>query len=222
MRIHFVLPQLMPYYGMEKAASLLMVALADAGCEVTATVISGGTPPHVGGLEVRSLDIPLGALRLARSVPALRCDLEQVPRDATIVASGLWASVPLGVALLGTGRTYLAWEHSVLPARLGIDKRLAALHTALGLSWIQPRQVITVSEGVRRAVARRWKGVPLITIPNIIEVSAAPPASRPIHGNEVRLLSASAFRPLKNNLCAIEAMRYLPEHFTLRSPGTAR
>src|SRR5689334_6541339 len=132
MRVHFVLPQLLPYYGMEKAAALLLQALADRGAEVSASVVSGGLPGTVADLDVERLAIGRAKLRLGRSVPALRRRLTSLPSDTLIVASGLWAAAPVAAALVGTDRSYVAWEHSVLPARLRDDRRVAFLFRAVG------------------------------------------------------------------------------------------
>jgi hypothetical protein len=72
MRVHFVLPQLLPYYGMEKAAALLLRALADRGHEVSASVVSGGLPPAVADMAVELLMVDRTRLRLGRTVRGLR------------------------------------------------------------------------------------------------------------------------------------------------------
>ena len=114
-RVHFVLPQMTPYYGMEKAAALLMAALVERHWDVTATVLSGGIPEVAADLRVDALGIPRSPVRLVRAVPPLRRGLAHLPDDALIVACGLWAAAPVATALLATGRSYIAWEHSVLP-----------------------------------------------------------------------------------------------------------
>lgn len=219
MKVHFVLPQLMPLYGMENAAAALMQSLAGSGCQVSSTVMSGGIPSNLAGIEMRQLGIPAGNLRLAKSVPALKRGLGNLSADTIIVTSGLWASLPVGIALLGTGRNYVAWEHSVLPARIKFDKRVALLFAGVDRRVMRPHCVVAVSDGVQRFVAGRWKAVPIFTIPNIVDVPCAPPTVRRLPEGRFRLLTTGAFRPIKNNLCAIEAMRYLPDPFSLRMAG---
>ncbi len=104
MRIHFVLPQLTPFYGMEKAAALLMLGLRAAGATVSGTVVSGEVPEQARGMDIDSLRISRSTLRLGRAVPPLRRRLARLPTDAHVVASGLWASAPVGLALAGTRR----------------------------------------------------------------------------------------------------------------------
>ena len=130
--VHFVLPQLTPYYGMEKAATLLMTGLQRDGVDVSATVLSGEVPTAASSVPITSLGLPRRLTQLAEAVPALRRLLCSLPAGCRIVASGLWGSAPVGLALIGTSRSYTSWEHSVLPARLALDRRVAALHRLVG------------------------------------------------------------------------------------------
>ena len=57
MKIHFVLPQLMPFYGMEKAATQLMIGLQKSGAAVSGTVVSGDIPMPARGLDIDGLGI---------------------------------------------------------------------------------------------------------------------------------------------------------------------
>jgi glycosyltransferase involved in cell wall biosynthesis len=223
-RVHFVLPQMTPYYGMEKAAALLMTALAQHGGHVSATVLSGGVPPIAADLPIATLDIPRSPIRLASAVPALRRRLTELPERTPIVACGLWAAAPVAAALLGTGRSYIAWEHSVLPPRLRIDRRVALLLRLVDPPALRPARVVAVSDGVRRAMSARWPGVPTSVVPNIIEGVDRPatPVVAPREGQDVRLVTTGAFRPSKNYRCAIEAMALLPNRYTLRMAGDGR
>jgi len=223
-RVHFVLPQMTPYYGMEKAAALLMAALVERHWDVTATVLSGGIPRVAAGLRLDALEIPRSPVRLVRAVPPLRRGLAHLPDDALIVACGLWAAAPVATALVATGRSYIAWEHSVLAPRLQIDKRVAVLLRLVDTPGLRPARVVAVSEGVRRAVASRWPGVPASVVPNIIEVAPRPPVPAPRRGarQDVRLLTTGAFRPYKNYRCAVEAMSLLPDRYRLRMAGDGR
>jgi glycosyltransferase involved in cell wall biosynthesis len=221
MRVHFVLPQLLPYYGMEKAAALLLRALADRGHEVSASVVSGGLPPAVADMAVELLMVDRTRLRLGRTVRGLRRCLTSLPEDTVIVACGLWAAAPVAAALVGTGRSYVAWEHSVLPARLRGDRRVAFLFRVVGMPLLRPRQVVAVSAGVGRTVAARWPGVPTSVIANIVETADVPPppARRATADERVQLLTAGAFRASRNYACAINALRHLPDRFVLRMAG---
>ena len=89
--------------------------------------------------------------------PSLHCGAcsTSLPVGCRIVASGLWGSAPVGLALIGTGRSYTSWEHSVLPARLALDRRVAALHRLVGAAPVRPAAMIAVSQGVRRTLAER-------------------------------------------------------------------
>jgi len=172
-RVHFVLPQMTPYYGMEKAAALLMAALVERHWDVTATVLSGGIPRVAAGLRLDALEIPRSPVRLVRAVPPLRRGLAHLPDDALIVACGLWAAAPVATALVATGRSYIAWEHSVLAPRLQIDKRVAVLLRLVDTPGLRPARVVAVSEGVRRAVASRWPGVPASVVTTFSRTNAS-------------------------------------------------
>ncbi len=201
-----------------------MRALARDGCEVSATVLSGGLSPGTAAMNIDLLNIDRGRSRLARAVPVLRRRLGELPSTTVIVASGLWGAAPVAAALLGTGRSYVSWEHSVLPPRLRIDKRVLLLFRIIDTPALRPRQVIAVSEGVRAAVSTHWPDCPISVIPNIVEAPQRPPAPpRPASlGDEVRLLTTGAFRPYKNYVCAVEAMQHLSGRFTMRMAGDGR
>jgi glycosyltransferase involved in cell wall biosynthesis len=218
--VHFVLPQLTPFYGMEKAAVLLMAGLQSDGLDVSATVLSGRTPAAAAGLQITALDLPRRVTRLAEAVPMLRRRLCALPPGSRIVASGLWASGPVGLALAGTGRSYTSWEHSVLPARLVIDRRVAALFRLVWSRRLRPASVIAVSGGVRRTLAERvGVDTDIDVIPNVVETAERPPASRPAARGTFSLLSTGAFRKYKNYSCAIDAMRHLPSAYSLTMAG---
>jgi glycosyltransferase involved in cell wall biosynthesis len=218
-RIHFVLPQAAPAYGMEKAAFVLMQALAETGCVVSSCTLSGPPAPALTGSA--ALEVPPGRLRLPRAVPALRRHLMALPADTHIVASGLWAALPVGCALIGTGREYVAWEHSVLPARLTADRRVAGLFRASGRRPVRPRAVVAVSAGVRRTVLSARAGAVVETIPNIVATPAhlPPPRPRPRPDQRTTLVTTGALRPLKNNSAALRALRLLPDSYELKLAG---
>lgn len=216
MNVHFVLPQVVPTYGMEKAALTLMDALTASGCAVSSCTLSG---PPAGGSSHLSLGVAPGALRLPRSARLLRRHLTALPADTHIVASGLWAALPVGCALVGTGRGYVAWEHSVLPARLQADRRVAGLFRAVGLSPLRPRAAVAVSGGVHRALLAAWPGATVETIPNIVTAPASLPRPRAAGDGYTTLVTAGALRPLKNTGAAVEALRHLPASYVLEVAG---
>ncbi|SBT52709.1 glycosyltransferase [Micromonospora auratinigra] len=224
MRVHFVLPQLEPCYGMERAAVLLLRALAASGVAVSATVLSGGVPADLDDLPVDRLDLGSRITRLVEAVPPLRRRLRSLPADTEIVASGLWAAVPVGAALAGSGRTFVAWEHSLLGERLAYDRRVRVLARSGGLAPLRPRLVVAVSEGVAGTVRRLRPGQRVVTIANPV-----PPADfvppRPVADPErVRLVSTGALRPVKNHSCALAALALLPasHHLALAGDGEER
>jgi glycosyltransferase involved in cell wall biosynthesis len=221
--VHFVLPQLTPYYGMEKAATLLMTGLQRDGVDVSATVLSGEVPTAASSVPITSLGLPRRLTRLAEAVPALRRLLCSLPAGCRIVASGLWGSAPVGLALIGTGRSYTSWEHSVLPARLALDRRVAALHRLVGAAPVRPAAMIAVSQGVRRTLAER-PGAPgdIAVIPNVVVAPERPPEPPTPADGTVSLLTTGAFRAYKNYSCAIEALRHLPPAFHLTMVGDGR
>ena len=219
MKIHFVLPQLVPAYGMEKAAVALMDALAAHGCSVSCCTLSGpvvDAPPS-------SLNAALGAApgfsRLLRAVPRLRRHLDSIPPDTHIVASGLWAALPVGCSLAGTGRPYVAWEHSVLPVRLEVDRRVSALFRGVGIPLLRPRTVVAVSAGVQQTVRDAWRGTVVEAIPNIVQSTSTPPELRAPRAGQSRLVTVGAFRQLKNTHIAVQALQHLPKSFVLDLAG---
>jgi glycosyltransferase involved in cell wall biosynthesis len=213
--IHFVLPQVVPTYGMEKAALELMAALTGIGATVSSCTLSGPPAPGTGV----SLEVEPGRFRLPRAVPPLRRHLRSLPAGTHIVASGLWAALPVGCALVGTPRSYVAWEHSVLPVRLQSDRRVAGLFRALGHQPVRPRAVVAVSAGVRRAVLAAWPGADVETIPNIVVAPAVLPRPRQSADERTTLVTTGALRPLTNNTAAIHALRHLPEEYVLKLAG---
>lgn len=219
MRAHFVLPQLQPYYGMEKAATELMIALRAGGVHTSATVLSGDGCPAAESIPTTLLRQPVRATRLAEVLPALRRELVALSRETVIVASGLWAAAPVAAALVGTGRSYVGWEHSLLPRRLPFDRRVHVLSKIFYSRALRPHQVVAVSEGVRATVRAKLPQTLVTTIPNIVDVPLLSPLGRKPAEERVRILATGAFRPIKNYACAIEAMAHLPKNFDLSLAG---
>jgi glycosyltransferase involved in cell wall biosynthesis len=224
MHLHFVLPQLEPYYGMERAAVLVMRGLARHGVDVSATVLSRGIPHGLDDLRIDTLDLGSRLTRLVEAVPPLRRRLRSLPADTEVVASGLWGAVPVGAALAGSSRTFIAWEHSLLPERLRADRRVRILARASGLGALRPRLVVAVSDGVARTARGLLPGARVVTIPNPVTAAAFVPP-RPIADEaRIRLVTTGALRPLKNHSCAIDALAALPvtHHLTLAGDGEER
>ncbi|MEV6690432.1 glycosyltransferase [Micromonospora sp. NPDC051196] len=224
MRLHFVLPQLAPLYGMELAAALLIRGLHAQGVEVSATVLSGAVPPTLGDLAIDTLGLSTRITRLMEAVPPLRRRLQGLPADVRIVASGLWGSVPVGTALAGSGRGYVAWEHSLLPERLRIDRRVRTLARLARVRGLRPSLVVAVSEGVARTVRQLAPGQPVVTITNPMPAGAFVAPRAVADRQRIRLLTTAAFRPYKNHSCALEALALLPanHHLTLAGDGEER
>lgn len=218
MRLHFVLPQLEPCYGMERAAVLLMRGLRAQGVAVSATVLSRGVPPGLDDLEIDRLGVSSRITRLVEAVPPLRRRLRALPADVEIVSSGLWATVPVGAALAGSGRDFVAWEHSLLPERLRIDRRVRALARMARATALRPRLVVAVSGGVARTVQGLAPGQPVSTITNPLPVGGFVPP-RPVGQGRIHLVTTGALRPLKNHACALSALALLPEHHHLTLAG---
>ena len=219
MKIHFVLPQLAPFYGMEKAATLLMTGLQESGAEVSATVVSGDIPAPARGLDIGSLGIERSALRLGIAIPHLRQRLARLPTDVHIVASGLWASAPVGLALVGTGRSFVSWEHSVLRTRLELDRRVKVLSRIVHSLPLHPRLTIAVSEGVARDLRQNFGAGRVAVISNLVDVPAAPPRPSGSGSDTVEMLTTGAFRPYKNYLTAVSSMRFLSQRYRLSLAG---
>jgi glycosyltransferase involved in cell wall biosynthesis len=219
MKIHFVLPQLVPFYGMEKAATQLMIGLQESGAAVSATVMSGDIPVHARALDIEALGIKKSGLRLGVSVPHLRRRLARLPADVHIVASGLWASAPVGLALLGTGRSFISWEHSLLNARLELDRRVKMLSHIVHSVQVRPWLTVAVSEGVARDVRHNFGAVRVAVISNLVDVPASPPRPSGSGSATVEMLTTGAFRPYKNYLTAVSSMRFLPQRYRLTLAG---
>ncbi|WP_433531745.1 glycosyltransferase family 4 protein [Micromonospora sp. CA-263727] len=224
MRLHFVLPQLEPLYGMELAAAMLMRHLQTQGVGVSATVLSRSVPPTLDGLAIDALGLGTRITRLMEAVPPLRLRLRRLPADVRIVASGLWGSVPVGAALAGSGRGYVAWEHSLLPERLRIDGRVRTLARVARVRGLRPRLVVAVSDGVARTVRQSVPGQRVVTIPNPMPPSPFVPPREVADHERIKLLTTAAFRPYKNHSCALEALALLPanHHLTLAGDGEER
>jgi glycosyltransferase involved in cell wall biosynthesis len=219
MKVHFVLPQLLPFYGMEKAATQLMVGLQKAGAVVSATVVSGDIPAHARGLNIDALGMRKSGLRLGVAVPHLRRRLTCLATDVHIVASGLWASAPVGVALVGTGRSFVSWEHSVLATRLDLDPRVKLLSRIVHSLPARPRLTVAVSEGVASDVRETFDAGRVVVIPNVVDVPSAPPRPSASGCATVEMLTMGALRPHKNYVTALTSMKFLPQHYRLSLAG---
>jgi glycosyltransferase involved in cell wall biosynthesis len=219
MKIHFVLPQLVPFYGMEKAATQLMIGLQKSGAAVSATVVSGDIPMHARGLDIDALGMRKSGLRLGVAVPHVRRRLTRLSADVHIIASGLWASAPVGLALVGTGQSFVSWEHSLLRARLELDSRVKMLSRIVYSLPVRPRLTVAVSEGVARDVRHTFGAGRVAVISNLVDVPAAPPDPSGSGFATVEMLTTGAFRPYKNYLTAVSSMRFLPQHFRLTLAG---
>lgn len=218
MRLHFVLPQLEPCYGMERAAVAVMRGLRASQVPVSATVLSRGVPPGLDDLAIEHLGVSGRITRLVEAVPPLRRRLRALPADTVVVASGLWATVPVGAALAGTDRDFVAWEHSLLPQRLAVDRRVRALARIARTPALRPRLVVAVSEGVARTVRGLAADQPVVTIPNPLPVGAFV-APRPVGPGPVHLVTTGALRPLKNHGDALSALALLPQRYRLTLAG---
>ncbi|MFE9202080.1 glycosyltransferase [Micromonospora sp. NPDC007230] len=224
MHLHFVLPQLEPLYGMERAAVLLMRGLQAQGVTVSATVLSRAIPPGLADLDIDHLGMGTRITRLVEAVPPLRRRLRALPAEVEIVSSGLWATVPVSAALASTGRDFVAWEHSLLPERLRIDRRVRALARMTRIGALRPRLVVAVSDGVARTV---WQGAPkqsVVTITNPMPLAGFVPPREIADRARIGLLTTAAFRPYKNHAAALAALARLPEnyHLTLAGDGEER
>lgn len=219
MRLHFVLPQLEPLYGMELAAALLMRGLQAHGVEVSASVVSRAVPASLDDLAIDTLSLGSRITRLMEAVPPLRRRLQSLPTDVQIVASGLWGTVPVGAALAGSGRSYIAWEHSLLPARLRIDRRVRMLARIARVSALRPRLVVAVSDGVARTVRQLVPGQAVVTITNPMPLRPYVAPRDIVDRRAIRLLTTAAFRPYKNHSCALSALALLPENYHLTLAG---
>ncbi|SCF40799.1 Glycosyltransferase involved in cell wall bisynthesis [Micromonospora purpureochromogenes] len=224
MRLHFVLPQLEPLYGMERAAVLLMRGLRAHGVAVSATVLSRAIPPGLDDLDIDHLGVGTRITRLVEAVAPLRRRIRALPPDVEVVSSGLWGTVPVGAALAGSGRSFLAWEHSLLPERLRIDRRVRTLARMTRIGALRPRLVIAVSEGVARTVRQLTPGQPVVTITNPVPLAGFVPPREVAERTRIGLLTTAAFRPYKNHGCALSALAALPEnyHLTLAGDGEER
>lgn len=218
MRLHFVLPQLEPCYGMERTAVLLMRGLRAHGVTVSATVLSRDVPPDLDDLEIDRLDMSSRLTRLVEAVPSLRRRLRALPADMEIVSSGLWATVPVGAALAGSSRDFVAWEHSLLPERLRADPRVRLLARLSRTAALRPRLVVAVSGGVARTVRGLAPDQPVTTIANPLGVGGFVPP-RPVSAGRIHHVTTGALRPLKNHDCALSALALLPEHHHLSLAG---
>ncbi|RUL93141.1 glycosyltransferase [Verrucosispora sp. FIM060022] len=219
MRVHFVLAQLEPLYGMERAAVLLMRALQEQGVEVSATVLSRSIPPGLDDLTVDTLGLGTRITRLLEAVPPLRRRLRNLPADVRIVASGLWASLPAGAALAGSGRRFVGWEHSLLPERLRFDRRVRTLARLARTNGLRPQLVVAVSDGVARTVRQLAPGQSVLTIPNVLPPKPFVPPREVADRERITLVTAGAFRPIKNHVGALEALALLPAHYHLTLAG---
>jgi glycosyltransferase involved in cell wall biosynthesis len=127
--------------------------------------------------------------------------------------------VPVGAAVAGSGRSFVAWEHSLLPERSRLDRRVRMLARLMRLEYLRPRLVVAVSEGVARTVRRSLPGQMAVKIPNAVPVGEFAPPRQISAGDKIQLATIGALRPIKNYSCALSALALLPNNFVLTIAG---
>jgi glycosyltransferase involved in cell wall biosynthesis len=217
--VHVVAAQLSPANGMERAALELLRNLRTAGVSTSATVLSGSVPSEVLGCGVRSLHVARRATRLAEAVPDLRRSLRRLPMGTVVVAAGAWAAAPTALALYRSGRQYVNWEHSLLPGRIGADRRACLLARAIRLPGCRPGRHVAVSDGVARTLRAFFPDSPVEVIPNYTAMSQGPPPRRRRRVGPVRLVCVGSLNKFKNQVDAIRALALLPDHYHLTLAG---
>jgi len=217
--VHVVAARLTPTNGTEKAALELLRNLRAAGVRTSATVLSGSVPARALGCGVRSLHVARGPARLLEAVPDLRRSLRRLPGGTVIVAAGALAAVPTALALYRTGRQYVNWEHSLLPARVGTDRRACLLARVMRLPGCRPGRHVAVSAGVAGALREFYPDIPVEVIPNYAATSALPPPRRRRRVGPVRVACVGSLNRLKNHVDAIRALALLPDHYHLALAG---
>ena len=126
---------------------------------MSATVVSGEIPRRARRVGRRRLgDPPKRGRGWAWRSALCAGGSPACPRTSSIVASGLWAAAPVGLALVGTGRSFVSWEHSVLRARVERDLRVRQLSRVRPPGAGRPRLTVAVSEGVARDLRHTFGG----------------------------------------------------------------
>lgn len=205
--VTLVVPQLVPRYGMEQAALDLLAAL-QGHVSIRVVALSGDVPSGLFGATGQSLRLANGVGRLPRSLAPLRRLLAERPGDV-VIASGLWAAVP--VLAVSRGRRVVIWEHTLMAARLRETAKVRLLVAAARRLYPRAEAAVGVSTSTAEALcvlmgpeASRVRVIPNVARPTAPKLTAKPDSC------ELSLLSIGSLSPRKNHALAIRALLHLP------------
>lgn len=214
--IHFVVSHLSPIGGLEVASTRLanvlqqdwpvrMVALSGSEVDHVEANILGVNEFEVAGPSLRKWS-RLGTLRAARRV------LSDTAADDVIVASGLWAALPLlAVASRKQAARIFVVEHSLMPGRSEQSVKLRVLNSVAAWLYRRAATIVGVSPVVAHYVQdltrREVQFIPnVVTVPERLTVAERRAAELPI------VAVVGGLRAVKRVSVAIEAMHDLPKY----------
>ncbi|MDH3026959.1 glycosyltransferase [Gordonia alkanivorans] len=189
--------------------------------EVSLVILSGGKGEHISSsVATELLDAPSGWKGRLRAIRGLRRAILSRNSDR-VVAVGIWAYIPCALALVGTRRRVVLWEHSILPWRLRNELRVLLAAFALRALAHRCEKVISVSRTSERATRMLvWPFARTVTIPNIVDPVQHDKLEIDLAASQtVNIVGIGSLCLRKNWALAIEAMPYLPEDFVLKIAG---
>jgi glycosyltransferase involved in cell wall biosynthesis len=213
--VTFVVPQLTPLMGMERAAVEAIRALASTQ-RVQVVVLFGEPAAELADeqVEVRYLNLPRRPYRMAlaaRSLSRMGSDFAGV-----VVGVGMWGALP---ALAGVrDKRIVVWEHSLLPARRKHDRKVRMLMPFIKALYPRAAAIAAVSDAVEEYLRQLFPETSVVVIPNVIPVAAQP--TRVSRGRATTLLYMGSLTRVKNVGLAIRALEHLPHDVTLDVAGT--
>jgi len=217
--ITFVVSSLYPQNGLERATLRLASALS-ASYNVRLCVIGDAQRLNIGSMNVEILGGELHKLERVFSVYRLRMWIkEQAP--TVIIASGIWAAVPLLSLPSIKAHRIIVWEHSLDIDKVRSSWGLRFLEIAARVFYKRSFAIVAVSESLRKQLEVRLSFKNVIAIPNIIEIRIEQENSqsrRDSYGT-YNLLCVGRLTSVKNQALALESLALLPSTYFLTLAG---
>jgi glycosyltransferase involved in cell wall biosynthesis len=186
------------------------------------------------GLTATVLGAPLRGWRRLASVPRLRRWARGRGSQGTVVAAGVWAAVPLLLALGRHRPRVVVWEHSFSREKIRSARGLRLLSAVARIAYRRADLVVCVSDDLRDQIAGWTPATPVMTIPNYLPSvvhdhgSDVPSVPHQAPGSAVgagvgtrgrRLLTVGSLTTTKNQRLVLEALRLLPATHVLAVAG---
>lgn len=216
-RVYFVASQTLPRHGMETALMRTAEALSEQlPCQVL--VLRPQASDDKAAVPVTAL----GRGKFGRAIAVWRLWrlLRRAGPNEIFIGTGLWAAVPL-VLVHGRSRAaVIAWEHSLLPGRFQVDRKLRLLSPLVGYAYGRCRSVVCVSTPVAETIRRRWPKTHVQVIPNVFRPTKTQGRQAAEASSRVHVAFIGSLRPVKNVTLLIQSLRHLPKTYCVLVAGS--